>query len=345
MATITPARTSAVVPHDPDDPAIWVSRTPPDRALIFGTDKVDGVGGLYAFGLDGEIRQAITPLDRPNNVDVEYGLAMGGREIDIAVLTEGRQHRLRVYGIPPDGGLLTDLAPAGIPVLDGQEGEAAEPMGIALYKRAADRAIFAIVAPKTAAPPITCGNTGSREWLVTSRRPGPPLRRLQPERSNPRRKLARSKLSLSTTSSGSCTTGDERYGIRKYHADPDVPEAARELAAFGLDGYHDDREGLAIYKTGERTGYIVSSDQLIGGSRLVIFPREGTAADVNAHPAIAVVQTAADETDGLDVTSAPLPGFPAGLLVMMNSTPRNFQLYDWTTLVRHLPGSSNLTSR
>jgi hypothetical protein len=67
--------------------------------------------------------------------------------------------------------------------------------------------------------------------------------------------------------------------------------------------------------------------------------------DVNAHPEIAVVQTSADETDSLDATSAPVPGFPAGLLVMMNSGPRNFQLYDWASLARHLPGSSNLTSR
>src|SRR4029453_6465662 len=68
---------------------------------------------------------------------------------------------------------------------------------------------------------------------------------------------------------------DEQYGIRKYYADPDAPDAARELAAFGLDGYRGDREGLAIYETGERTGYIVSNDQLIGGARLLIFPREG----------------------------------------------------------------------
>ena len=47
---------------------------------------------------------------------------------------------------------------------------------------------------------------------------------------------------------------DERSAIRKYHADPDHPDAARELAVIG-DGYLGDREGLAIYQTGERPGF------------------------------------------------------------------------------------------
>jgi hypothetical protein len=32
--------------------------------------------------------------------------------------------------------------------------------------------------------------------------------------------------------------------------------------------------------------------------------------------------------DGLEVTSRPLPGFPQGLLIMMNSSARDFLLYD-----------------
>jgi hypothetical protein len=35
------------------------------------------------------------------------------------------------------------------------------------------------------------------------------------------------------------------------------------------------------------------------------------------------------ERYGLDVTSRPLPGFPGGMLVMMNSGPRTFQIYRW----------------
>jgi hypothetical protein len=58
---------TAPVPNDPDDPAIWVNDANPGGSLIIGTDKQEGVGGLYVFGLDGRLRQAITPMDRPNN--------------------------------------------------------------------------------------------------------------------------------------------------------------------------------------------------------------------------------------------------------------------------------------
>jgi 3-phytase len=111
------------VSSDADDPAIWVAPTDVGRSLILATDKVERRGGLYVFGLDGKLRQVITPLDRPNNVDVEYGLALGDRRVDIAVLTERKQHRLRVFEIPADGGALRDLAPSGIPVFQNQVGE------------------------------------------------------------------------------------------------------------------------------------------------------------------------------------------------------------------------------
>jgi 3-phytase len=127
---------------------------------------------------------------------------------------------------------------------------------------------------------------------------------------------------------------DERFGIRKWHADPDHADAARELAVFGKEGYAGDREGLAIYASGRggRSGFLVSSDQVEGATRVFLYPREGANGNPHHHPAIAVRETSSDETDGLDVTSRALPGYPRGLLVMMNSTGRNFSIYRWEEL-------------
>jgi 3-phytase len=122
---------------------------------------------------------------------------------------------------------------------------------------------------------------------------------------------------------------DERFGIRKYAADPAVPNASAELAAFGKDGYAGDREGLAIYRTGPATGYLLSSDQVAGKTRVIVYAREGDAGRPHNHPRLAVVPTASDSTDGLDVVSSPVPGFPHGMLVMMTSGPRTFLMYDW----------------
>jgi hypothetical protein len=46
-----------------------------------------------------------------------------------------------------------------------------------------------------------------------------------------------------------------------------------------------------------------------------------------------VLEGGADDTDGLDATSAFLgDAFPEGLLVAMNSRGRNLLLYDWRSL-------------
>jgi 3-phytase len=72
---LQPVTVTATVADDADDPAIWIDRANPERSLIVGTNKVAAPdGALYVFGLDGAVREIVKPLDRPNNVDIEYGL-------------------------------------------------------------------------------------------------------------------------------------------------------------------------------------------------------------------------------------------------------------------------------
>jgi hypothetical protein len=44
------------------------------------------------------------------------------------------------------------------------------------------------------------------------------------------------------------------------------------------------------------------------------------------------VETGADDTDGLEAVSAPLGPYGRGLLVMMNSGPKTFMLFDWNSI-------------
>jgi len=337
---LRPAATTAQVPNDPDDPAIWVNAADPGKSLILATDKMPAVGGLYVFGLDGKVRQTLAPLDRPNNVDVEYGFAMGGRRIDIAVVTERLKHRLRVFGIAADGSNVRDLVPNGLPVLAGQAADAGEPMGIALYRRPRDGAIFSIVSPKTG---------GQTEYLWQYRLDevkGAITATLV------RRFGAFSRLGAAAGEIGEIEAvvvddemgyvyySDERFGIRKYHADPDHPDAANELAVLGRTGYQGDREGLAIYSEPNGGGYLVSSDQMPGATRVMIYSRSGSPKNPHDQPLLAALPTGADSTDGLDVTSTALPGFPAGMLAMMNSAPKNFLLYQWSEVAARLRAST-----
>lgn len=329
-APVRPAVETDAVSADADDPAIWVNAADPATSLIIATDKTEGAGGLYVFGLDGATRQIVAPLDRPNNVDVEYGLMLGGVPVDVAVTTERKQHRLRVFRIGGGDAPLEEVsAGGGIPVLEDAEGEASEPMGIALYKRPADGAVFAIVAPKTGCTTdylaqYRLEDDGTGRVTGTFVRRFGNFSRIGAEPGDP----GEIEALVVDDALGYVYAADERFGIRKYHADPDHPDAARELAVIGREGYEMDREGLAIYARPDGTGFLVSVDQIPGGSRLRVYRREGAASDPHDHSEVVrEVLTASDDTDGLEVASTPLPGFPSGVAVMMNSGDRTFHMY------------------
>lgn len=324
---VTPVVSTETVPTDADDPAVYVHPTDPSRSLILGTNKVRAPqGALVVFGLDGKIRQTIGNLDRPNNVDVEYGLILNGQPTDIAVLTERLQHRLRVFAIGQDG-MLTDVGSAtGLKVLEGRQGEGSEPMGISLYKRPRDGAVFAVVAPKT-------GPAQGYLWQYRLLDDGTGKVKAEKVREFGSFSGGEGEIEAVAVDDalGYIYYADESDGIHKYHADPDHPQAAAELARFGTEGFQADREGIGIYALDDGTGYILCTDQLDGSSQYRIFRREGAPGNPHDHSEVLkVVRGGADGTDGLEVTSAALgPNFPHGLLVVMNSGPRNFLVFRW----------------
>ena len=320
---------TAAIPNDPDDPAIWVDSADPGRSLILGTMKVAApAGAIVVFGMDGQIRQVISGLDRPNNIDVEYGVQLGGRRVDLAVATERLARQLRIFRIDPAAGRLVDLG--GVPILEGQEGENGAPMGVALYRRARDGAVFAIVSPKE-------GPRQNYLWQyqLTDGGNGRLAAKLVRRFGNFSATTVREENEIESVAVddalGYVYYSDEADGIHKWHADPDHPEAGRELAHFGRSGFRGDREGIAIYAFPDGTGYIVGTDQLDDDSEYHLFPREGAPGNPHDHSReIAVLRGGADATDGIEISSHPLgPGLPGGIMVAMNSESRNFLVFRW----------------
>jgi 3-phytase len=334
-----PVRSATIaLPDDPDDPAIWVHPTNPSRSLILGTNKAPFPrGAVFVFSLNGQVRQVIGGLNRPNNVDVEYDFALVTGRCDIAVVTERNQRRLRVYRIRADG---TDLEEIASPkVFMGEAGDRGAPMGIGLYRRPSDGVVFAIV----------------------SRKDGPRLGylwqyRMESDDSGGVR-IVKVREFGSFSGKGEIEAiavddelghvyyADERGGIRKWHADPDHPEAEQELASFGLDGFSGDREGIAIYTLGDHSGYIICTDQLDGNSRYHLYRREGEPGNPHDHSRLVkTVRAGADATDGIEVTAEFLgPNFPTGLFVAMHSRERCFLLLDWKDIAT--AGNPQLRSR
>ena len=326
---VNPAYATAQLPGDPDDPAIWVHPTDPSRSLIIGTLKAPApAGAIVVYGLDGPILQMLPGVDRPNNVDVEYGFRLGRKTIDIAVATERLARQLRIFRIDPDTRRLIDLG--GAPILRSEPGEGGAPMGIGLYRRPRDGAVFAIVAPK-AGPrdgylwQYRLSENGGRVTATFVRRLG---------RFSATTVRAENEIEAVAIDDelGYVYYADEADGIHKWHADPDHPDAGQELAHFGRGGFRGDREGIAIYAASEDgTGYIVCTDQLDRNSEYHVYPREGAPGNPHDHSReIAVIRGGADATDGLEISSRSLgPGFPRGVMVAMNSGPRNFLLFRW----------------
>ncbi|WP_224994935.1 phytase [Cesiribacter sp. SM1] len=318
---IKPLFVTDTVMHDTDDPAIWINHDNPAQSLVLGTDK-DQDGALYVFNLEGKVQEdkVVRGLQRPNNVDVEYGLLLNEKLTDIAVTTERFTGKLRIFSLPDmqpvDGG--------GIDVFEGEVGlEFRDLMGIALYKRPADSAIFAIVGRKNGP------KDGNYLWQYHLQDNG---------RGHVQASLVRKFGAFSGRKEieaiavddelGYVYYADEQAGVRKYHADPE--KGGEELAFFATEGFGQDQEGISIYSMKEGRGYLLVSDQEVNQFR--IYTREGTAENPHAHQLVRVIRASTVSSDGSEVVNYPLPPyFPNGLFVAM-SDDKTFHFYRWESL-------------
>lgn len=313
---LQPAITTEKVAHDTDDPAIWIHPTDPSLSLIIGTDKGGdtGKGGLYVFNLDGKIDTSKTVLlQRPNNVDVAYGINIDGVKTDIAVCTERNTNSIRVFSLPD----LKQIDNGGIAVFEDDTLRA--PMGVALYTDLKTGKIYAVVGRKT----------GPQEgylyqYLLKADSTGIVKGQLVRKFGKFSGKKEIESIVVDNEL-GFVYFSDEGVGVRKYYAHPDSSNT--ELAVFATSGIREDHEGLSIYKANDGKGYILLSDQQ--ANQFHIFPREGTKANIHDHPLIKIIKTNTDESDGSEVSNVSFNNtFKHGLFVAM-STDGTFQFYRW----------------
>ena len=315
---LTPLVITDTVSYDTDDPAIWINKADPSKSIIIGTDK-DANGGLYAFDLDGKILKdrIVKGLQRPNNVDIAYGLHLGDTTVDIAVVTERNTHNLRVFTLPN----LTSIDGGGIPVFDGEtQAGFRDLMGIALYTQPETGNIYAIVGRKSG--PMTDGYLW--QYLLEDSGKGVVKATLVRKFGEYSGKKEIESIAVDNEL-GYVYYSDEGVGVRKYFANPS--KGNDELALFATTGFSQDHEGISIYKIDDGTGYILVSDQQ--ANRFQVFPREGTAGKSHYHQLIKIVEMSTQESDGSDVTNVSLgEQFKSGLFVAM-STDKTFQFYRW----------------
>jgi 3-phytase len=314
--TIKPLYVTEPVEFDTDDPAIWVNPADPAQSLIIGTDK-DENGGLYVYDLKGKIiaDKRVKGLKRPNNVDIAYGLTLGGKKVDVAITTERMTNKIRIYSLP-------DMQPidnGGIEVFVGETNKMyRDLMGIALYTSPTGE-IHAIVGRKTGPK----DGTYLWQYALADDGMGHVKATLVRKFGNFSGKKEIEAIAVDNEL-GYIYYSDEQVGVRKYYADP--AKGNKELALFATQGFTEDNEGISIYKTSDSTGYILVSDQ--SANQFKIYSREG-AENPHQHTLITSVKTATNQSDGSDVVSIPLNNdFKHGLFVAM-SDDKTFHLYRW----------------
>ena len=137
--------------------------------------------------------------------------------------------------------------------------------------------------------------------------------------------------------------GEEGYGVWTLPADSGEPAELASFAAIADGDLTADVEGLALYGTRNADGgavlkYLVVSSQ--GDDSYAVYDT-GTRAHMGSFRIGGHTQIDdTSNTDGIAVTSTPLPGFPDGLLVVQDGENpggnQNFKFVSWSEAGRTL---------
>ena len=322
---VFPEYVTDTVLFDTDDPAIYFNKKRPSESFVIGTDKGGklGQGGIFVFNLKGKniLEKNILGINRPNNVDIAYGLITKSRKtIDIAVCTERNTNKIRVIKLPE----MKLIDNGGISVFEGQEERS--PMGIALYTDASNKNIYAMVGRKSGP-----SDGYIYQYLLESDKNGLVSGKLVRRFGKYSGKKEIESIAVDNEL-GYVYYSDETVGIRKYYAHPDSSNT--ELALFGTEGFKEDHEGISIFKTSDKTGFILISDQQ--ANQFHVFRREGDDSEVHKHSILRTIKTQTNESDGSDITNHKLNGkFKDGLFVAMSDN-KTFHFYSVKTFFKNL---------
>jgi 3-phytase len=297
-----------------DDPCVWVHPTDPSLSMIIGTDKDENSPGLRVYDLDGN-QVYTTDNEKANNVDIRYGMKLGGKKVDIVTTGLRVSNTLGIYKIDPDSRSLSSVSARQITL-------GIEVYGSCMYKESTTNTFYAIVNDKKGnVEQYRLFDNGSglvdAELVRTLKLPG------------------QLEGCVADDILGHLYIGEEDRGIWKYGAKPGglgkgvlIDSIGPHLAA--------DVEGLTIYYSGKSTGYLIASSQ--GDNTYAIYSREGGNKFIGR---IAIVDSenidGTSETDGIDVCNMNLgEKFSNGIFIVQDDVndkgKQNFKVVPWENI-------------
>ena len=291
-----------------DDPAIWLNHTDLRSSLILGTDKQRG---LEVYDLAGNRTQTLE-VGNLNNVDVRQAITWGDGQLDLAIGSNRTTNSLSLFRIDEQSGEIEHLVHEEIPL------ELPDPYGLCLYNDG--ESTFAFVNDK---------DGRFQQWLLAPDGKSELVREFlvdsQPEGC------------VVDDAQHTIYYGEEEKGLWKRSADPESESSPVLVADVRFSSLVADVEGIAIHKTGEKSGHILVSSQ--GDDSFAVFTLGGMHTYLGSFRIGDADDGSIDgvtDTDGIAITSASLTAdLPEGLLVVQdgnNTHPnarQNFKLIDW----------------
>jgi 3-phytase len=342
-----------------DDPAIWVHPTDSSKSIVIVTAKE---GGLRVYDLDSDEVVAIpaTPAPRAdgvdgryNNVDIAYGLDLGGELVDVAVVSDRYNDQLRFWVIDPAGAAaavpLTEVTAPEQEFLFNPDREAVDEeqtaYGVAVYQPASGPG-YAVVTQEgtttiaTVELVVDGATIGYRDvthfdmpgefvlpdgttW-VPCEEPGvlPQLEGLAVDQRT-----------------GALYAAQEDVGLWRVQLPLGAvaPQLIDRVADFGIHDRYDeeseecvpvdegdpgfggpnlvaDAEGVDVYHGPGRTGYVIVSSQ--GDDRFAVYATQGRNRSLGTFVVRGDGVDDVNGSDGLAVTNRPVGSYRHGLLVV-----------------------------
>lgn len=341
-----------------DDPAIWSH--PSDRAgdLVVATLKE---GGLVVYDAAGRETQRIAaptpprPGDEPgrfNNVDLIYGFQLGGRKVDLAVVSDRGRDTVRTYAIDPRAAVrhqapLTDVTDPSAPFvfstsLDEVNDQAtayglaswSDSRGggyVALSRRHTSR-LGLVRLQVTAAGKISYRHVRDLDLPTSFPVPGGTWTPCEDPGEGPQVEGM-----VADPENDALYAAQEDVGIWRIPMDGGGPQLIDKVKEFGVPATYNpeteecdpsgpdpgvggthltaDAEGLSLYQQDDGEGYLIASSQ--GDNTFIVYDREDPDDYIGRfRVAPGTTVDGSEVCDGAMVTSAPIGGFRNGLLVV-----------------------------
>jgi myo-inositol-hexaphosphate 3-phosphohydrolase len=261
-----------------DSPAIWIAPKPED-SLVLLTEK--GGGSVMVFKADAKATfvRRFGEFKRPNGVAVLQGAAIGSVKKDLAFVTDRDGAVVHVYSIP-DFELLGVFA-------EGVD----KPMGVSLYHRSSDGAVFAYIVSKYGKDndKVIRFRIGEREGRITGTR-----------EVNFGRELSAGQETVTVDADRELVyvADEDRHEIKVYDLD------GKYQTTVGKPHFSAQVEGIALTGCGA-SGFIIAVDQQ-SMTELEVFDRA-------TFKHLGTIKTSLRITDGVAVTEHSLPDYPDGL--------------------------------